>query len=180
MRVVMVNGIRTDPELDWQTFGNAFKRVLPEASFHVETEPWCKLREISRFRAFTERLVAKYDDGEDLLLVGHSLGGVIACAMQTRLVRTRVIGITTIHSPHRFFFGICTKLFGAGNVTAPVLSFQGLHDELVWWGTRHPRAVLHIRNNSDHFIDLRDFPENAELIAETTVRMFITDTAVAL
>ena len=177
MKVLMINGIRTDPDLKWETFAAAFKRWLPEATFHVETEPWCKLREVGRFRAFTKRLIEKYDDGEDLLIVGHSLGGVIACAMQPRLNKSKVLGITTIHSPHRFIFSICTHLFRASDVSAPVLSFQGLHDMLVWWGTRHPKAVLHVRNNANHFIDLRDFEENAELVAETTVRAFFKDSA---
>lgn len=164
MRIVMISGILTDARVDWSEFRHEFKKHLPDASFHVEIEPMCALYEVKRFRRFLARLAKKYDTGEDVLLVGHSLGGVLACALQPMLKKTRVVGIATIHSPHRFFFGICTRIFGAGAVTAPIVSFQGLYDGLVWWGTRHPRAIRHVRNQSNHFNDLWEYPENAELI----------------
>lgn len=178
MKILMVSGIRTDPEFMWDEIREAFAKRLPEATFHVETEPGCKLREIGRFRSFTKRTAEKYNDGEELLMVGHSLGGVLACAMQPLMQRSRVIGITTVHAPHRFFFGICTHVFGAQYVSAPVLSIQGLSDGLVWWGTKHPKAVRHIRNHANHFHDLWEHAENAELIAEETVRTFFPSLAV--
>ena len=173
MRILMISGIRTAPDFLWPEFRCAFKRLAPGARFCVATEPGCDFYEIDRFNAFALKTASRYDTGEDLVLVGHSMGGVLACAIEPLLTRTRVLGITTIHSPHRFLFGAFTHLLRANRGTAPVLSFQGLHDGLVWWGTKHPRSVRHVRNHANHFHDLWEHPENAELIARATVQTFI-------
>lgn len=175
----MVSGIRTPKEQTWWEFRTAFQKYLPEAQFCVATEPNCNLWEIGRFRAFTQRTAERYDTGEDVFLVGHSLGGVLACAVQPLLTRTRVIGIATIHSPHTLLFGLLTRIFRAEQVSVPIISFQGLHDGLVWWGSKHPKALLHVRNNANHFHDLWQHPENAEMIVETIVREFILNKTTA-
>ncbi len=179
MKIVMINGIRTDPLFMWDEFRTEFERVLPGAKFVVETEPNCLLREIGRFRSFTRRTVERHDTGEDLLLVGHSLGGVLACAMEPLFKKSKVIGIATIHSPHQYFFGICSRVFHAGTVCAPVISFQGLHDWLVWWGTKHPQARRHVRNHADHFNDLWEYSENARMIVNVIMEEFFHDMTAA-
>lgn len=173
MRLLMISGIMTVPEMDWMLLNKAFKRLLPGAEFCVETEPYCHVWEIDRFRAFTLKTAAKYDTGGDMIIVGHSLGGVIGCAVQSIMRETRVIGICTIHAPHQFLGGIFTRMLHAYDVSAPIVSFQALHDELVWWGSRHPQSVLHVKNHSNHFSDIVQFRENAERIARTAVRTFL-------
>ncbi len=175
MRILMISGILTPGDERWDAFRAAFKKRLPGAKFCVATEPWCHLWEIDRFRKFTLRTAAKFDTGEDTIMIGHSLGGVMACAVQSLFCETRVLGITTVHSPHRFFGGIMTKVLHAYDVTAPIVSVQGMHDGLVWWGSKHPRSIRHVRNHANHISDLIEFPENADLIAEITVQTFITN-----
>lgn len=173
MRIVMISGILTPKEMQWDEMRRAFRRYLPDATFSVATEPDCPIWEIDRFRAFTLKTAATIDTGEDLLLVGHSLGGVLACAIQPLLQDSRVVGIATIHSPHRFLFGVFSKILFAEDVSAPIVSFQGLHDGLVWWGAKHPKSVVHVRNHANHFHDLWEHEENADLIARTTTRVFL-------
>src|SRR5262249_6510427 len=77
---------------------------------HVEEDTGCHPWEIPRLRRFTDCLIEKYDDGVDTLLVGHSIGGVLACAIAASCKESEVVGVVTIFSPHRFLGGIFSRL----------------------------------------------------------------------
>src|SRR6202451_178499 len=100
MRIIGINGVWYFENPIWDTLVPAFKSRFPEAEFRVEEDTGCWPTEILRMRCFVDNLVQKYDDGIESLIIGHSMGGIHACALAKRLHRTKVRGIATIFSPH--------------------------------------------------------------------------------
>src|SRR6266436_1389678 len=106
MRVVGIagvwNGVFHNQDPMWTNLSMAFKEQFPTSFFTLEEEHNCQPWEIWRMNRLIIRVIKNHDDGQDILLVGHSMGGVIACACAKRFSRSKVIGIVTINSPHYF------------------------------------------------------------------------------
>lgn len=171
MRIVIISGVWCPVPLDWHYLCSAFEREISNSTCITETEVWCHPWQSDRLKRFAHRLSRKIDDGEETLLVGHSMGGVIACAASRLLSTHNVCAIVTIHSPHQFLGGWFTRLLDAAPVSVPVISFSGSRDELVWWGSKHPQAIHHERHCSNHYGDLVESPQSADLIARTTAHI---------
>lgn len=170
MRIICVSGVWSYGNPIWDTIVPALAEELPVES-HVHEEdtglhPW----EIARMRRFVQVTAARYDDGVETLLVGHSMGGIMACAMAEHFAKTHVLGIVSIFSPHQLFGGMFAQAHGLRpRPVAPLVSFAAQRDELVWWGAEHPHARLHVTLPSNHFTELVGNYDLAKRIA-TTVR----------
>lgn len=151
MRMVCISGawVRGGQLPFWPNVQSEFHGWIPEISeMVVEALEFCHPWDYERLREFRDYLVKKYDDGKPTIFVGHSMGGVLACAVAKRLRRTRVLGIVTLFSPHRMFGGAFLRALDAqGNLGGmPIISFGAVGDLLVpFWATRHPHARRHIR-----------------------------------
>ncbi len=158
----------------WANLVFALKERYPGATFvykHAWYQPW----DIEKIQSLGERAVLDEDTGEDVVLLGHSMGGVNACGIAGQFKRSRVRGIVTIFSPHTMGGWLLPFLNFARMVypnvpapRAPIISFGGWFDPLVWFFfTRHPNAVHHVNVISDHHYMLGLNKGVASSIAET-------------
>ncbi len=155
MRIIGINGAWSYRNPIWRNLEEAFCQRFECREFVVEEERGCQPWEYARLKRFATKIVQLNDDGMDTLLVGHSLGGVTACAIANQFKYSRVCGIVTIFSPHQFLFGAFPRLLGATEkLEVPVVSFGARYDEAVWWGAHHPQARAHFITASNHFSDL--------------------------
>lgn len=169
MRLLAINGVWCFQNPVWNTLIPALRSVLPITEVAVVEDTGAHPWQITRLRRFRDRIVEKYDDGEVTLIVGHSMGGVTGCAVAGSFRRTCVVGIVSIFAPHTTWGGAFPHLLdGAGKLPAPIVTFRGRYDELVWWGTKHPESARHTTLRANHFSDLVDFKHNAETIADIT------------
>lgn len=176
MRILGINGVLCYENPIWDNLKRSFARRFPGCEFSVEEDTGLPPWEVRRIRRFVEYLAQKYDDGDEYLLVGHSLGGVIACGVAARFRKSSVRGIVTVFAPHTFLWGVYPKVIGKCNEhQAPVLSFTGSNDTVVLWGTRHPKAVQHVLLRSNHFTDLVHDPSLAERVATDTKKFLFSD-----
>ncbi len=169
MRIIGIDGVWRFHGSIWIYLEYEFRRVLDVSAFHNEYElnghPW----QVSRFRKMGERIVRKYDDGMDTLLVGHSLGGVVACGIADRFKKSRILGVVTIFSPHRFPFKATTHIVGSRKqISVPIITFRAYRDPLVLWGTRHPQSIAHTALWCNHYTDIMYKPNVPETIARVT------------
>jgi pimeloyl-ACP methyl ester carboxylesterase len=150
----------------WPNFEAAFKKYFPRASFVVE-EKWFSPWRGEDMREFADSLRRKHDDGDEALLIGHSMGGVIACAIAPRFKKSRIRGVITICSPHQLFGGIFPRMLGVEKrIPAPVISFGGVFDYLGPWGAQYGQARAHEALLADHYFALLYSQKPAERIAE--------------
>lgn len=167
MRIIGIVGIEWDPSIGamWQHIGCAFKAHYPESEMYVE-ETLYSLWNIQKMKELVDHIVQKHDTGEDVLLVGHSMGGVLACAAASRFKKSVVRGVVTIFSPHGVCLGIFPRLLGTEELKVPVVSFGAWYDHLVPWGTEHPQSCSHTRLWTDHYQELYQNKELARQIAD--------------
>jgi hypothetical protein len=170
VRIVGISGVWSYENPAWRHLGPAFIEVFPTAQLSIEEETSCHPWETTRLRSFMKKIVAKHDDGETLLLAGHSMGGVIACASAPLFNRSTVCGVVTVFAPHQFLSGVFPRLLNASTLSTdiPVLSFSADFDELVWWGAQHPQSVRHIKLSSNHLTDLIYSKKVSDTIAKET------------
>ncbi|GEM_PF-4903571 len=172
MRIVGITGVLTTSPHSamWMHLQQSFARHFPRSSFFVEHLfylPW----EIYKMRSFANYIVDKYDDGEDeLLLLGYSMGGVLARNVAGSLRKTRVNTIVTIFSPHMLWGSWFSTMLGAPQYdSVPLLSFQARNDCVVWWGSRPRHSSSHYVIDSSHYLSLLQ-PHVAEKIAHIVAK----------
>ena len=176
MRIIGISGVWSYDNPVWINLRKAFLREFPGARMVIEEESGCNPWEIRRLQDFADRLVRKYDDGTETLIVGHSMGGVIACAVADQFTRSAVRGIVSIYAPHHFFGGSFSRRLDApARPEVPIISFQARYDEVVWWGTRHKHTVEHTLLDSSHQTSLVANEKLAQKIAEITRRRFFPE-----
>jgi len=136
----------------WDGAQTAFGEVYPDARFETYFD-YYHILESKIMRNLVRTLVERNDTGDDVLLLGHSMGGVIAHAMATHFVRSRVRGIVTVFSPHTYLWGQFGKQLEAQPISdaTPFITFEGTLDWLVPFGTAwHPQTWKHVRLVTDH------------------------------
>ena len=177
MRIICIEGLwheETHPV--WINLEIAFRREFAPEEFVIERERNLRLRERKRIHEYADRIVETHNDGEELLLVGHSFGGIVACMIAGRFTRSRVLGTATIFSPHRLpsiFVGPRRDR----QPLVPIISFGGRRDYVVpRFLTEHPHAGKHILLPVDHWKDIAADIRYAELIANET-KEFVFPTA---
>lgn len=170
MRIVGINGVWCRSNAMWPRIARAFADRINLSAFFVEGEenahPW----EVHRWHRFGNSIVERHDSTGDILLIGHSLGGICACAIANRFQYARVRGVVTIFSPHQYAYGLLSAWHGGlAKLQVPIVSFEAERDELVWWGTAHPQSRAHVVIASNHYGDLITEPSHAESIARVSV-----------
>lgn len=158
MNIVLYHGIKSYRRLNplphlVQSFQDAYLRahILPEK---YDYDFW----DIAKMRKIIDAGVEKYDTGEPIILGGHSMGGLFACAMAHRFVRSPVLGVVTIFTPHRSYRRQFSTLLDADrDLKVPVVTFSAQYDRLV-------RARSSTRDGA---INIAPFPIShvAELVA---------------
>lgn len=170
-RIIGITGIR-ESEIPcrgiWEYFETAFMGVYPEAEFSVKKFkylPW----EGKKICHYADDILEEYDDGKTTMLLGYSMGGVIATALEPRFKKTKISKVVTVFSPHTFLGGIFSKMCGSGLVKtrAPIFSMQARFDVVVPWGSKYPGAEQHRILNCDHLYGLN--LKNAMKIAQASV-----------
>jgi pimeloyl-ACP methyl ester carboxylesterase len=170
MRVIGISGLWCYDDPVWRTVGPAFEQHF-DCAFMAEEFRALHLLQINRMRRFVSQIVEKYDDGAHTLLVGHSMGGVFACAVAERMKRTSLLGIVSVFAPQRFPIPRLWSLIGdPQTINVPIITFCAKRDEGVWWGSRHPRSKCHTKLECDYFKDISNDPSFAMNIARITKR----------
>lgn len=147
MKVVCIVGI-TDcflKELFWSRIISAFQKQFPGAECVVERIwywPW----EFAKIRAFAAKILDAHDVEGDLILVGHSMGGIIAVSIAEQFKCARVRAVTTFFSPHTFLWGYFARGIGSPlrALRMPVVTFAAVPDHMVWYGRRYPGSIHHV------------------------------------
>lgn len=167
MKIVYITGACAFQfgEAMWQHYRSAFAAQFPEAEItiaHTFYFPWQR----ERVQALEQQVLDTVDTGEELLLYGHSLGGVIACSVATKLKRSSVRAVVTYGAPHkigRFYrwLGVVPQ-----RLSCPVLTFSGTFDFIVpsFWA-RYPGS-RHTTIYSDHFVEFIFRSRPAEIISQ--------------
>lgn len=178
MKIIGIPGIKDSPGMDpmWKHFGPAFKTHFQGATFCAERRKdgrefdfW----QVWKMRKFRNEIVDKYDTGEDVIFVGHSMGAMIALAAASRFKKSRVREVVAINAPHRFLFGIFALVNGCSHLKAPVLSISGRYDEFIPWGSTYSKAAKQIVLPINHHRDLmKNFLGVAEEIAQAARAVF--------
>jgi hypothetical protein len=150
-RIVIVEGLwRYDNKLAL-VFERGLRRQFPDALIVSESIYGCWPFETNRLVRFVECLACKYDDGIATLFLGHSFGGIIACALDGMFMNTPIVGIVTVCSPHEYLFGIFSHKMGADHkLQAPIITFSARYDVLVPYGAHHPQSREHQELFCDH------------------------------
>lgn len=166
------------PHPIWRSLKPALRAAFPEADLWITVEeiwllhPW----QFKRMDAFCDEVARKYDTGGYLLIVGHSMGGVMGYEIARRLRHTTVISVATIFSPHAFLWSVFPAMIRSRaqetDREIPVISFQARYDHLIWWGARHPAAKQHEIMKVDHRFMVQWFPSRARKITQT-IRAFV-------
>ncbi len=181
MRIILIAGTwysKSSYDAIWGNLARELHERFPEAHIYYEQAQY-QLWDIGKIRALGEQIVAEHDCGEEVLLLGHSMGGIIACGIASKFKRSRVRGIVTVFSPHTagHWFGLPVPwldfsrlIFGhTTHLSVPVISFGGLFDPLVpFVFSRHPQAARHANLPSDHRFMLGWNSEIARRIGEET------------
>ena len=166
VKVIFMVGILDMPYKDpmWQHLEQEFKKVFPidEAVVeHLFYLPW----EFEKIRVYAKHVRFSHDTGDDVLIVGHSMGGVLACGIAPQFSKSRVRGVVTIFSPHTYMGGRFSLEFGAVNIAAPIVSFAATWDAWVPYGARHEKSREHVELKTDHVFGLVQNPQWSRIIA---------------
>lgn len=176
MRIVCFVGILHSRRMlrMWVNLRASLLRLYPNATFHVE-QCWYWHLGVGVAHESVELAVAKYDDGEDILLVGHSVGGLLArrAAEEGRFRKSRVLGVVTINTPYHYHYALFPYFFGGRRaLKVPTISFGGTRDWLVPWGTKFGDEVFHTLLPMEHQEDLIENQKLAEEIAKIAKEEF--------
>jgi len=172
MRILCIGGFWRKEHPILNALETASGSVFPKAEFVIEHEEMLHPHQVTRIRHFADRLVRQYDDGEELLLMGHSFGGIIVRSIEQRFENSKVVGMSTIFSPHGIPFWYALPLPEPSN---PLVTFGGMYDWLVpYWFTQHPRAVGNVLMPTDHWHDVATNPLHAlQIVIETKHYLFL-------
>ncbi len=151
MKIVGIVGV-TDWKRGWPMWRHLeeeCRKAFPFDEFVVEHTwyfPWEKAKILS----YADSVVEKHDTGEDILLLAHSFGGVVACSIASRFTKSRIVGVVTINSPHKI-----RRFYNYFNTTpqplnAPVITFASIFDPVVpFFLTKYPGST-HFFLYSEH------------------------------
>ena len=173
MRIIEFSGACVKKCGIWPNVQSAFAIQYPRAEFVVVEAENCTPFEVQRWHTLIQRCVERFDDGRGTIVVGHSLGGMLADAVGALFRSTPLLGIITIFTP-RCYWGVpLAAWYGLPESTkAPAISFEASDDEIVFGETRHRRSISHTVLESDHMNRLIRNPNLSRQIAETARKHF--------
>ncbi len=172
MKIIGIVGILDFPRSEdrvWRRLRTAFSREFLGADFIIERclyLPW----QGARMRCFAKSILEKYDTGEEIMLVGYSLGGLIACTIAPRFKKSLVCAVVTIGAPHKlnFFYRLLENTPYA--LSIPVHTFAGILDPIVpWFVTQYPNDI-HTNLFADHLISFVLSDQPARKVAQVVKR----------
>ncbi len=153
MRVLGINGIRCNDNPVLPRVCAKLSTMVELSDIEITQERNMAFYEIRRMRAYRDSVAKAFDDGTPTLIVGHSVGGVIACGVAKRFEHSLVMGIITINAPHEYL-GYGRMLDGGKPVPAKIVTFGSSRDRVVLWGTAHAESMSHTVLEADHYRDI--------------------------
>jgi hypothetical protein len=150
----------------------AFTKYFPGAVFATEDCFYFPLGKTKMLR-FAEEILKKHDvAGQEVILLGYSMGGVIATVIAPRFKHAKV-RVITLMAPHTYFWGLFSKMLGSSLSSdggIDIVSFQGQHDLFVVpCGAKHPHARKHVViPQCGHLLTMLFSNRPAEKIAEAS------------
>lgn len=140
----------------WKQIRRASKNEFPE-SYFASTRCYYWHYGKAKVEEYKQRILRMYDkEGDKILLVGQSMGGLHACDLAGQFKKAKVVGVVTINTPHNSWYGGFSRYFGGNKkLSVPVVSFGATRDWLVPFGTQHPQAIVHRMFDADHQEDLK-------------------------
>jgi len=175
MKIIGIVGVwdKADERLlFWQYLKESFEKEFPGSEFITEHE-YYMFWEIRKIKEFITRIIATYDNGEELIFVGHSLGGLVALVSAIRLKNSKMRLLVTINSPHavvplRKALGIVPRKFDF-----PVLSFAGMFDVIVpFFVSKYKYATKHKILKSAHLLSYVRDARFSKQIAEESWQIY--------
>lgn len=147
---------------NWAHFEQAFKAQYPHADFVVEQRwlnPWDK----KGWLAYAQEVAQRYDDGQPTLLLGFSLGGVIAQEVAVCLTKTPVVGVVAVCSPLRWaqFYHVNVP----EKASYPRLSFAGGLDPVIWPFFCHHKGITTYTLPTEHWASFILYTKPAQWVA---------------
>jgi len=177
MKIVTVSGTLDNskrfPKF-WKNLEDSFAKYFPKARFVLHTDfyfPW----ETDKMRNYGEELLSLYDDGEDIILLGHSIGGVIATIIAPKFKKSKVKLLVTLNSPHKLesLYEKIDRSFKMDKVKIPIASFSSILDPIVpFFMAKHPKSNIHDFFIAEHVTTFIFFPKLCDRIAETSFLVF--------
>ena len=157
MQLVVVTGITSFDPSGWRLWHAGLQKFLPDINLHIlrrlyflPVSPWAQ----ARAREVIDEGVALLQTEEPTILIGYSLGGLIAKTMIQRSKDHQVKLLVTLGTPHRAMFGVQRFIKNIGvpeSVHVPTFTYGGLQDRLVH--ARHTHmdgAQTHTILNCNH------------------------------
>jgi hypothetical protein len=86
VRIIGINGVWCDRNPVWNNLEAAFRSRFHVSDFVIEEEMNCHPWQVARLRRFADRILERYDDGDETLLIGHSMGD---CEPVSEIASTR-------------------------------------------------------------------------------------------
>ncbi|HEY4487007.1 MAG TPA: hypothetical protein VJB70_04750 [Candidatus Paceibacterota bacterium] len=175
MKIVAIVGVLDFPGSEkyfWKPIKDEFLTCFPNSSFEVAHAfflPWQK----KKIKEFMKSVLRKYDTGEEILLIGHSLGGVVACSLVSSFTKSTIVGVVTILSPHRIKMFYKMLNVSQENLQVPIISFGGIFDIIVPYFFSKPKySTLHTLLTTDHLLFFLLSHAPARKIAQITKSYF--------
>lgn len=151
VRVICLVGSGTPNQAStfWDNWTEAFRISFPACEVVVDKSfylPW----NVRLIQLYGQQILKKYDDGQDIILIGHSLGGVIAEGIALSFQKSKVQGILSVSAPLKFSW-----LWGYPFILKdiPHFSCSGHWDFIAppWFAYRNPKH--HMMLNGGHVFD---------------------------
>lgn len=149
-------------EMLWRNMEMQLQEQFPGCEVAVMRElfkPW----EIKVVQAYAADVVKHYDDGKPTILLGYSLGGVVAQAMAEKFKKSEILAVVSLCSPLKWAdkWGFQWK---PETLPGKRLAIMGTLDMLVpWWSADVPNMKVH-KMMVDHLEGFRWFPHVSEKV----------------
>ena len=173
MKIIGIVGILDLPGSEdrlWKHLRIAFEEQFPNAEFVVEHAfylPW----QGEKMRIFADSILKKYDVGDDIILIGYSLGGIIACTIAPEFSKSRVQKVVTIGTPHKLNFFYRMLNADPVKLPMPVFTFAGILDPFVPWFLTQYQGNTHTNVFSDHLLGFILSAHPASVIAQKVAKL---------
>jgi len=177
MKIISVSGTLDNSKRFprfWKNLEDSFAKYFPKARFILHTSqylPW----ETEKMKSYGKEIVALFDDGEDIILLGHSIGGVIATIISLKFKKSKVRLLVTLNSPHKLesLYKKIDENFDMEKVKVPTASFSSILDPIVpFFIAKHPKGNIHNFFIAEHVTTFIFFPKLCDKIAETSLLVF--------
>lgn len=124
--------------------------------------PW----QVAAVQDYGRVILSKYDDGRPALLIGFSLGGVVAQAVAEKFTKSEVVGVASLCSPLTWA-GRWGLVWHPNRLVGRRLSVMGMFDFFVPWWMGRVKGMAFRLLAADHLVVFSVFPH----VSRRVVRM---------